>query len=145
MLNLYVSQCRMMRLRLSVALLAALVAQSGRTAGQTEAGDAETTWWGTTPFASLPGMTTQQVLRTILPPDAVAYSPVASPDEAATVRDYVSAFRTHSRGMEHLHKYTNLFVDLVAPQRLVPPGSVSAVTQSQFTCATSTSVAICQW
>lgn len=117
------------RLRLSLVLLAGavLISESGRIAGQTEATETDTapdeTWWRTTPFASLPGMTTQQVLRSILPPDAVAYSPVTSPDQAATVRDYVSNFKTHSRGMEPLHKYTTLFVDLIAPQHLVPPGN----------------------
>lgn len=116
----------MANVRLALLVGAALLCHGERTAGQTEATDATTpdeSWWRTTPFASLPGMTTQQVLRSILPPDAVAYSPVASPDESGSVRDYVSAFRTHSRGMEPLHKYTTVFVDLIAPRHLVPPGN----------------------
>lgn len=81
-------------------------------------------WWRTTPFASLPGMTTQQVLRSILPPDHIPYTPVSSPDEGY-VRDYVSTFKMQSRGMEHVYTYTNMFVSLVTPRHLVPPGERS--------------------
>lgn len=79
-------------------------------------------WWRTTPFASLPGMTTQQVLRSILPPDVIPYTPVNSPEESSQMRDYVSAFKAQTRGMEHLHTYTNLFLYWVTPKYLVPPG-----------------------
>jgi len=93
---------------------------SSRTDGST----ADGSWWRTTPFASLPGMTTQQVLRSILPPDVIPYTPVSSPEETAGyIRDYVSAFKMQSRGMEHLHTYTNMFMALIMPKHLVPPGN----------------------
>ena len=80
-------------------------------------------WLRTTPFASLPGMTTQQVLRSILPPNVIPYTPVSSPEEMANyVRDYVSSFKMQSRGMEHLHTYTNMFMALIMPRHLVPQG-----------------------
>lgn len=85
---------------------------------------ADGSWWRTTPFASLPGMTTQQVLRSILPPDVIPYTPVSSPEETAGyVRDYVSTFKMQSRGMEHLHTYTNMFMAFIMPKHLVPPGN----------------------
>lgn len=81
-------------------------------------------WLRTTPFASLPGMTTQQVLRSILPPNVIPYTPVSSPEETAGyVRDYVSTFKMQSRGMEHLHTYTNMFMGFIMPRHLVPPGN----------------------
>jgi hypothetical protein len=84
---------------------------------------ADGSWWRTTPFASLPGLTTQQVLRSILPPDVIPYTPVSSPEETAGyIRDYVSTFKMQSRGMEHLHTYTNMFMALIMPKHLVPPG-----------------------
>ena len=85
---------------------------------------ADGSWWRTTPFASLPGLTTQQVLRSILPPDVIPYTPVSSPEETAGyIRDYVSTFKMQSRGMEHLHTYTNMFMALIMPKHLVPPGN----------------------
>ncbi|XP_046649502.1 prominin-like protein isoform X1 [Daphnia pulicaria] len=93
---------------------------SSRTDGSAADGGS---WWRTTPFASLPGMTTQQVLRSILPPDVIPYTPVSSPEETAGyIRDYVSTFKMQSRGMEHLHTYTNMFMALIMPKHLVPPG-----------------------
>lgn len=94
---------------------------SSRTDGSAADGGS---WWRTTPFASLPGMTTQQVLRSILPPDVIPYTPVSSPEETAGyIRDYVSTFKMQSRGMEHLHTYTNMFMALIMPKHLVPPGN----------------------
>lgn len=96
---------------------------SSRTDGSDPSG-ADGSWWRTTPFASLPGMTTQQVLRSILPPDVIPYTPVSSPEEATGyIRDYVSTFKMQSRGMEHLHTYTNMFMAFVMPKHLVPPGN----------------------
>lgn len=87
--------------------------------------DSSENWWRTTPFASLPGMTTQQVLRSILPPDVIPYSPVNSPEDPGQVRNYVSSFKLQSRGMEHLHTYTNLFLRWISPKYLLPPGEFS--------------------
>lgn len=89
-------------------------------------GEDESWWWRTTPFASLPGMTSKQVLRSILPPDVIPYTPVTGPEgSAGYVRDYVSAFKVQSRGMEHLHTYVNMFLSFITPRHLVPPGKFS--------------------
>lgn len=86
-------------------------------------GEDESWWWRTTPFASLPGMTSKQVLRSILPPDVIPYTPVTGPEgSAGYVRDYVSVFKVQSRGMEHLHTYVNMFLSFITPRHLVPPG-----------------------
>lgn len=109
-------------------LLVLLCLMKGSVIGQTDPSSrtdaADGSWWRTTPFASLPGMTTQQVLRSILPPDVIPYTPVSSPEETAGyVRDYVSTFKMQSRGMEHLHTYTNMFMGFIMPRHLVPPGN----------------------
>ena len=86
--------------RLTLLIGAVLLSETAeRIAGQTEATDATTpeeSWWRTTPFASLPSITTQQVIRSILLPDAVTYSPVSNPDESGSVLDYVSAFKSRA-------------------------------------------------
>ena len=111
-------------------LLVLLCLMKGSVIGQTDpssrtdAAAADGSWWRTTPFASLPGMTTQQVLRKILPPELIPYTPVSSPEETAGyVRDYVSTFKMQSRGMEQLHTYANMFSAFVMPKHLVPPGN----------------------
>ena len=76
----------------------------------------------TTPFASLPGMTTQQVLRSILPHDVIPYSAAVTPQEAGT---YKAVLRVHNRGMEHLYTFTNMFLSFIQPPEVVPPGKKS--------------------
>jgi hypothetical protein len=73
----------------------------------------------TTPFASLPGMTTQQVLRSILPHDVIPYSAAVAPQEAGA---YKAVLRVHNRGMEHLYTFTNMFLSFIQPPEVVPPG-----------------------
>lgn len=82
----------------------------------------------TTPFASLPGMTTQQVLRSILAHDAIPYSAVVADDNSTTYLSsrtddaYRSSIRIQNRGMDHLYTFINMFVTLVQPKQIVPKG-----------------------
>ena len=116
-------------------VLLLVTALDGQQQTGTDGGEDDTWWWRTTPFSSLPGMTSRQVLRSILPPDVIPYTPVSGP-EAGYVRDSVSAFKVQSRGMEHLHTYVNMFLNFITPRHLVPPGKslprVSSSSPSPF-------------
>jgi len=112
---------------LFVQCLEGQLQQQQQPASTVNGAEDESWWWRTTPFASLPGMTSKQVLRSILPPDVIPYTPVTGPEgSAGYVRDYVSAFKVQSRGMEHLHTYVNMFLSFITPRHLVPPGKFSS-------------------
>lgn len=107
---------------LTMLLLLIVAGNSRSVTGQ---GAANSNGQPTTPFASLPGMSTQQVLRTILPENVVVYSPAVVAEEPGAYR---SALKVHNRGMEHLYSYTNMFLALVQPQEIVPPGQCGVPT-----------------
>ena len=100
-------------------LAVAAVVTAGRGHGADP--DADADWRKmTTPLASLPGLSAQQVLRTILPSDVIPYSTVS--DDAVASVAYRSAFKPQTRGMEHVYAYTDLFLRWIGPHHLVPPG-----------------------